>query len=192
MRWRHGLGLVLVLAVVLAACASDPTSSDEYQALEQELATTQQELAATQQQLADTDEDVRGLLAQLSGTTMKVPDEVNRLLGDWWTALERGDGSVADLYRLSGYHFDGSEKLPRKEIAAHLSAATDTEWITEPYLVAAEPEGRYVVVRGLRISSETTSWASAFIFEIVTTAEGELKLAQTDWVYANGWVTSNS
>ena len=42
-----------------------------------------------------------------------------------------------------------------------------TEWITDPYLIAAEPEGRYVVTRGLRTTLGDQSFASALTFEIL-------------------------
>lgn len=46
--------LVVAFSVVVAACSSsDPTASDEYAALEQELAQTNQELAQTEAELAD-------------------------------------------------------------------------------------------------------------------------------------------
>jgi hypothetical protein len=181
------VGLVLVIAVVLTACATDPTTSDEDTALEQQLAATQQELATTQQQLSDITQELSAAEAELEQTTTtEVPADVVALIDKWWAANERGDGSVADLYQPSGYHVYGAELIPRSGLAAHFNTPSYTkEWITEPYLIAAEPEGRYVVARGLKVSSGSMSWTSAFVFEIVTSRDDELQIAQTDWVKAS-------
>ena len=121
--------------------------------------------------------------------TTEVPDEVAAVIDDWWDANERGDGSVVELYRASGYHLYGDERVARNELAEHFgsgSSGDEHEWITEPLLIAAEPDGRYVVARGMRITNGGESWASALTFEIMTSANGELEIAQSEWMYANG------
>ena len=50
---RRWLIALAVLGLLVAACASDPTTSQEYQTLQQQQADTQQQLADVQQQLAD-------------------------------------------------------------------------------------------------------------------------------------------
>jgi hypothetical protein len=50
---RRWLIALAVLGLLVAACASDPTTSEEYQTLQQQLADTQQQLADVQQQLAE-------------------------------------------------------------------------------------------------------------------------------------------
>jgi len=167
--------LVLALALAAGACARDVTASDEYRALEREIAALEQQASDTAAALAEA--------RAVQGT--QVPADVDDLLDEWWSANERNDGSVVELYLPSGYHLSGQQMIPRDDLAAHLGAPGWTpEWITEPYLVAAEPEGRYVVTRGLRNTQGSRSFASALTFEILTTADGELKIAETDWTHA--------
>jgi len=111
-----------------------------------------------------------------------VPNEVAELIDDWYAANDRGDGSVVDLYILAGYHLNGTQRFTGEEIASHLTQPGWTsEWITEPYLIVDEGDGRYVVTRGIRNSAGGASFASALTFEIVTTPSDELKFAQTAW-----------
>ena len=49
---RIGAGLIVVLLVVAGCASSDPTASEEYQTLEQELATAELRLTDTEAQLA--------------------------------------------------------------------------------------------------------------------------------------------
>jgi len=186
MKWKTALPLVLTLAVSLAACSSDPTTSEEYQSLDQKLAATQQELSEVTAELSQVVAD-RDVLAVEVKAYPAVPGEAAALIDDWWEALERGDGSVVDLYRPTGYHLYGTERFSGEEIAAHLEAGQGWthEWITEPYLVTDEGDGRYVVTRGLRNSLGGTSSASALTFEIATMPDGQLLFAQTAWTYAN-------
>jgi len=183
MRWKIALGSVLVMVVALSACASDPTASDEYLALEEELVAAEQQLSDTAANLAEALASLDEATAE-SGATMEIPAEVVALIDEWWAANDRGDGSVVDLYMPSGYHLYGDEKIALDDLASHLNAPGYTaEWITEPYLMAAEPEGRYVVTRGIRTSSGGISWATALTFEIMAMPDGELKIAQTDFTY---------
>jgi hypothetical protein len=172
--------LVLALVVVAGACAGDVTASDEYQALEMEVADLEQQLSGSEVELSKAREMLNGAPAEAAGGT-EVPTEVMALLDDWWAANERNDGSVVDLYTPNGYHLYGETKYSRDSLAAHLNTAVNPEWITEPYLIVADPRGRYVVTRGLQSGSS----ASALTFEILTMADGELKLAQTVWTYAH-------
>lgn len=115
-----------------------------------------------------------------------VPDDVASLIDDWWAANDRGDGSVVELYRIGGYHMFGGKRIAREDIADHLAQPGWTsEWISEPYLVVDEGDGRYVVVGGLRNSNVSSSSASAIVFEIKTDSDGQLQFAQTAWVYKN-------
>jgi hypothetical protein len=119
-----------------------------------------------------------------SGQVSDVPVEVSALIDDWYAALERADGSALDLYVPEGYHLYGDQRFDHDEILAHLQGGgIKHEWITEPLLVAQDEDGRYVAVRGMRNTSPLGSSASALLFEIVTTADGELRLAQTAWFY---------
>lgn len=173
--------LVVALALAVGACGQDVTASDEYQALELEVAALEQQVADTGAELAEAQARLEEGSGEPAGA-MEVPAEVLDLLDDWWAANERNDGSVVDLYTGSGYHLYGDTKYSRDDLAAHLQLAESPEWITEPYLIVAQPvSGRYVVTRGMQAGIS----ASAVTFEIVTTTDGELKLAQTAWTYAH-------
>ena len=64
------LPVVVVLSLVMSGCSSsDPTASDEYAALEQELAQTSQELAQAETQLAEFDAERDALATQAATTT---------------------------------------------------------------------------------------------------------------------------
>ena len=160
--------LALALTLVGGACGGDVTASDEYRALESEIAALDRQLSDATAQLVEVH----------AGAPPEVPAEVLALLDEWWAANERKDGSVVDLYTGSGYHLYGQAKYSGAELAAHLQLAMSPEWITEPYLIVAdESRGRYVVTRGMR----SGPFPSAVTFEVVTTPQGELKLAQTAW-----------
>jgi hypothetical protein len=97
-------------------------------------------------------------------------------------ANERNASSVVDLYAETGYHLYGETKISRDVLVAHLQLAVNPRWITEPYLIVADHSlGRYVVTRGM----QSGPIASAVTFEVVTPADGGLKLAQTAWTYAH-------
>lgn len=185
MNWKGTAVMILAVAVTLAACSVDPTTSDEYRAVEQEL-------AAGEQQLAEQKAELSAALVALEDlsearTADRVPADVAAVIEGWWAANERADGSVVDLYTPTGHHLYGNQKISLENLASHLNAPGYTaEWITEPYLIAAEPAGRYVVTRGIRTSSGGMSWATALTFEIVTSPDGDLKIAQTDFTYVGG------
>lgn len=185
MNWRGTPVMILVVAVTLAGCSVDPTTSDEYRAVEQEL-------AASEQQLAEQRAELSAALVALEDlseakTVDRVPADVAAVIDGWWAANERADGSVVDLYEPTGYHLYGDQKISLENLAGHLNAPGYTaEWIAEPHLIAAEPAGRYVVTRGIRTSSGGMSFASALTFEIVTMPDGDLKIAHSDFAYVEG------
>ena len=119
-----------------------------------------------------------------AGDAAAPPEPVAELVDDWFAAADAGDGSVTDLYLPSGYHLYGDQRIDRDEIAGHLGGpGYEHEWITDTMLVADDDNGNYVVVRGMRNSSASESDQSALTFEVVTTDEGELRLAQTSWMF---------
>ncbi len=62
---RTVVASIAVLVLVAAGCSSsDPTTSDEYQALEQELALADQQLAETEQELADAEAQAVAISAE--------------------------------------------------------------------------------------------------------------------------------
>lgn len=186
---RMAVSFLLLLAVASSCSSTDPTSSDEYTALAQQLAQVQSQLGEV---TAERDAIVAGARDTAGGSTamdtMVAPDELVAFVDAWEAALNRGDGSAIDLYVPGGYHLYGDKRYERDELVAHLSAdGIQQQWLTEPLLIAEDEDGRYVVVRGLRNSSAIWSNRSALLFEIVTTPEGELKLAQTAWFYDSEW-----
>lgn len=130
---------------------------------------------------------IRGDSSDESTADTAVPAEVSTLIDEWYSANERADGSVLDLYLPSGYHLYGDERIGYSEIPGHLSGNREYqhEWITEPILITADDDGSYVVVRGMRNILEARGWddSSALVFEIETTDDGSLKLVQTAWIY---------
>jgi hypothetical protein len=174
------VGFVVAFALVAGACSQDVTASEEYQSLETEAAALEQKLAYTEGELT---------AARESSTGEAIPVEVVAILDEWWAANDRADGSVVDVYTTTGYHLYGDKKVSHEELAAHFDARGWTsEWISEPYLVADEPEGRYVVTRGIRNTNTSVgvSVASALTFEIVTATTGEMEIAQSTFLYVLG------
>lgn len=182
---------IAILALAVAGCSSsDPTASEEYQALGQELVQTESELAemAIERDVL-ADEASAVAVASEEAVGLVVPEEIAALIEDWFAANELGDGSVLDLYLPEGYHLYGDERFEYDEIVGHLSGGnSDHEWITEPLLIADEGNGRYVVVRGMRVVfGGVYPHASALMFEIFTTPDDALRFAQTAWFYDNEW-----
>lgn len=130
---------------------------------------------------------IRGASSEETTADTQVPAEVSALIDEWYAANARADGSVLDLYLPSGYHLYGDERIDYSQIPDHLGGNPDFqhEWITEPILITADDDGSYVVVRGMRNILESRNWddSSALAFEIETTDDGSLKLAQTAWIY---------
>ena len=125
-----------------------------------------------------------------SSQDITASDELTALVDEWYAANDRDDGSVLDLYVAEGYHLYGDQRIEHDEIVAFLSAGSRgirTEWITEPLLIAEDEDGRYVVMRGMQLTSGIGSHASAFLFEIVTTPDDELKIVQSAWFYDSEW-----
>lgn len=110
-----------------------------------------------------------------------VPDDVANLIAEWKQAMERGDGSVNDLYTSNGFHLYGTQKITGEDIAPHLeNPAVTHEELTELLLLVDDPS-RYVVTQGIRNTFMSTPAESAVTWEIIATADDELKIAQSAW-----------
>lgn len=179
---KSSLILVLILGLVLAACSADPTTSEEYQDLEQDLIGAEEEIDDLETQLASVTAERDELMVEpdVPAAVLAIPDE-------WLAANNRGDGSVVDLYAARGYHLYGDEKISRDELANHFGAAAggDNVWITDPYVIANEGDGRYVIARGMRLDYGTGSYASVLSFEIEETAEAAPEIVHTQWMYVH-------
>ena len=106
MRTRIVLFLV-ALALVMAGCSSsDPTTSNEYAELEQELAQSETQLTQVAAERNALAEEVAAVPA--ANTPNTIPDDVAALTTAWGEAINRDDGSVTDLYRTGGYHLYGA------------------------------------------------------------------------------------
>lgn len=116
-----------------------------------------------------------------SAATAAPPPDVVELIDAWYTAA--GDGSVADLYLPGGFHLYGDQRYNLDRIQAHLGTpGIGHEWITDTVLVSDNGDGIYVVIRGMRNTGLPVGPVESNIsFEIVTTPDGELRLAQTAW-----------
>ena len=180
MRTRIILFLV-ALALVMAGCSSsDPTESNEYAELEQELAQSETQLTQVAAERNALAEEVAAVPAAITPNT--VPGEIAALTTAWGEAINRDDGSVTDLYRNGGYHLYGARRIPLDNIASHLEAGTAGEWLTEPYLLVDEGDGRYVVARGARVNS---AYEGSITFSIARSSDGELEIVKTAWFHAN-------
>jgi hypothetical protein len=187
----------MALLLAMAGCSSsDPTTSDEYAALEQELAEANQDLAQTEVLLTEVTAERDALVVSeaeaaapvpeaIDATT--VPDEIAALLVEWGEAVNRGDGSVIELYGPAGYHMHGNQRIDHDDVVSHLQVGGVTgEWTTEPLLLLDNGEGRYVVVIGARNTSIGGAVAYGSVtFRIRTTASGELEIAETAWKVAS-------
>ena len=79
-----------------------------------------------------------------------VPDDVANLIAEWKQAMERGDGSVIDLYTPNGFHLYGTQKITGEDIAPHLeNPAVTHEELTE-LLLLVDNSSRFVVTQGIR------------------------------------------
>ena len=175
---RRLIAGLAVLGLVLAGCSSDPTASNEYVALEEELAQTEADLAEVTAE--------RDALEKIE--TGVAPEDLAALIDDWYEALDRQDDSVLELYVPEGYHLYGDKRFEYDEIPGHLQAGgIEHVWITGPVLIAEDEDGRYVVTRGMRNTSSTWSNASGLSFEIVTLPDGELRIVQSAWFYDTEW-----
>jgi len=120
-----------------------------------------------------------------SSNEYAAPDDIAALVVDWGDAVNRSDGSVIELYQSNGYHVYGDQRIEHDELVAHLEVPGWTgEMITDPLLVVNEEDRRYVVVCGARNNGPSGfSAESAINFEIVRTADDELKIVHTAWLY---------
>jgi len=132
--------LAMALLLMVAGCSSsDPTRSDEYASLEQQLA----DVTAERDLLVEQAEAAAPVLQE--GNSAAAPEDVAALADTWGEAINAGEGAVTELYTTGGFHLGGSTIWARDQIAAHLEApSTEGEWITDPYLLVDEGNGRYV------------------------------------------------
>lgn len=114
---RH-LGLILPVALLMilaAGCSTDPTTTAEYQTLQQELATAESSLAPAEASLSAIEQELANLptVADEPDTesTSSAPPKLAGLVDDWYAAVEQGDDSVLDLYVAEGYHLYGDTRF---------------------------------------------------------------------------------
>jgi len=175
---------VVALLLVMAGCSSsDPTASDEYAALEQELARSEAQLAeVTAERDALVAEAETAAAVPEETVTGTVPDDVAALTEAWGDAISTGGGAVTALYTSDGFHLSSSQRIAHDDIAAHLEEpSAEGEWLTEPYLLIDDVNGRYVVARGTYAAGQ---YPGSVTFVIVRAADGGLEIAETAFVYA--------
>jgi hypothetical protein len=123
------------------------------------------------------------------------PDEVLSLTDDWFAANAARDGSVVALYAANGYHQYGTDQYRGGNIAAHLSSnpTLEHEWIGDPTVIYESDDGsRYIVSRPMRITAPAGTYESVVLFEAVRNTDGDLLLAQTEWLYDHGTGATSS
>jgi len=173
----------MALLLVVAACSSsDPAASDEYAALEQELAQSEAQLTeVTAERDALVAEAETAAAAADEIEAAAAPDDVAALTVAWGEAINTGGGAVTELYASDGFHLFNSQQIAHDDIAAHLEQPTaHGKWLTEPYLLVDEGDGRYVVARGTHAAG---TFPGSVTFVIVREADGGLKIAETAWVF---------
>lgn len=173
----------VVLLLLVAGCSSsDPTASDEYAALEQELAQSEAQVAeVTAERDALVSEAEAAAAVSEESVATAVPDDVAALTDAWGDAVSSGDGAVTALYTENGFHLFKTTKIDHDDIATHLEEpTTDGEFVTESYLLIDEGDGRYIVARGVHGAGVHPG---SLTFLIVRDADGELKIAETAFVY---------
>ena len=191
--------LLVVLAVVMflavAGCSSsDPTASDEYAALEQDLAATESDLVAAEANLNAAEQELANVstVAAAANTVSDgvsqdvgrgpVPDDVVALIDQWKQATE---SSMVDLYTANGYHLYGTQKFSGDDIGPHLVNPAVTHETLTPLLLVADESGRYVVTQGVENTFGYEEAQSGVSWEIVADSDGTLKIAQSAWLYDN-------
>ena len=174
---------VVVLLLLVAGCSSsDPTTSDEYAALEQELAQSEAQVAeVTAERDALVAEAEAVAAASEDGMATVVPDDVAALTDAWGDAVGSGDGAVTALYSENGFHLHNTTKIEYDNIATYLEEPSSPgEFVTESYLLIDEGDGRYIVARGVYGAGVHPG---SLTFLIVRGEDGELKIAETAFVY---------
>jgi hypothetical protein len=111
-----------------------------------------------------------------------VPDDVVALIDQWKQATE---SSIVDLYTGSGYHLYGTQKLIGDDIGLNVVVPGVTNETLTPLLLVAGESGRYVVTQGVKNTFGSEEAQSGVSWEIVTDADGTLKIAQSAWLYDN-------
>ncbi len=174
---------VVALLLVTASCSSsDPTASDEYAALEQELVQSEAQLAEVTAERDELIVEAETAAAAPEATVASaIPDDVAALTEAFGDAINSGGGAVTELYTEEGFHLYNSKTIVHDDIASFLELPSgDGEWITEPYLLVDEGNGRYLVARGTYAG---TGAPGSVTFVIVRDADGGLKIAETAWIF---------
>lgn len=94
------IGSLLALALVASACATDPTTSEEYQQLASDKAATETQLSETESQLTETMADLEAKTAALSDSEAQLAEmqsEVASLESDKAEADQRAEDLQGEL-----------------------------------------------------------------------------------------------
>jgi len=99
---RRVLPLLVLVCGMMAGCASDPTTSDEYVQLEASVASLEAELAAVEAQLSKVTSERDSLAASEDLTAEQA--QMIETIGEYLAAWNAGDGAAADaLMDPNGY-----------------------------------------------------------------------------------------
>ncbi len=83
------IAIVLVPALLLGSCASDPTTSEQYLALEQELSSARAVIAEMEQQLADATSERDGMTSRLDGQVRG--ESIAEMVMNAWAGGDQAD-----------------------------------------------------------------------------------------------------
>ncbi len=87
----------LLIIGLITSCSTDPTASDEYQTLEQQLADTQQQLAEANQELTQADAQVAAVIAELDAAQVTpIAAQDVTLPGEAVAVLYRANAALAN------------------------------------------------------------------------------------------------
>jgi hypothetical protein len=135
--------IVVVVPMVMSGCSSsDPTASDEYAALNQELTQTNQELAQTKDQLADITVERDALAAEADSEVVDLPAGAAEALDSYTNTLLAADGEamlafVTEDFAFLSYGTDVQEREYRAGYVTSYYANFDVKTIGDPMVLGS-------------------------------------------------------
>jgi len=182
------------LMLVVVGCSTDPTTTDEYQTLEQQLADTQEQLADTAQELVQAQAQIAAVTAELDAAQVEptaaqdvtLPAEAVAVLDGVSAALNAYDTEQMRTYLTDDYTFQSYGDV--NEVDAYM------EWIDTYYEnlgFKTEATGPIVVTGGddtyIVAEPGIASWTGnpgvhGFSISTLTHENGTWLVGQTRWI----------
>ena len=179
---------VLVILLLVAACSSsDPTASDEYQALGQELVVVEGQLAMTQQRLTDATEEIQALHAEAWATEElpnQVPEEIVAVIDTYTTAVNTYDTTMMTAVLAEGFTFqsygDVSDDYVSYVDAHYESLGFKYHPTGDP--VGIGSGGVIIVAEPGKVVWSGNNGLYGFNVSMLVNADGEWRVQQTRWI----------